>query len=97
MGCGYSFAEMSRLFVQANLICLSSLLVPPAFVYLGAYELGFGAGAIIAAFWIGVVAEAWIDFGRRSFLLLLSGFVVLFWPGYFLVSLSACWVGVGCR
>lgn len=88
---------MTRLFVHASLIWLFSLLVPAAFIYLGAYELGFVASAIIAAYWFGVVAEAWMDFGRPSSWLLLSGAVVLCWPSYLLVSLSACWVGVGCR
>jgi hypothetical protein len=86
---------MTRI-TEANLICLTSLLLPPAFIYFGAYELGFVASAIMSAIWIGVVIEAWMDFGRPSAWLLLSGSVMLFWPTYLLLPLLACWVGVGC-
>jgi hypothetical protein len=48
---------------KAGLICLSGLLVAPAFIFLGAHEFGFASSVIIAAYWAGVVIEAWIDFG----------------------------------
>jgi hypothetical protein len=80
---------MTRLSAHAKLICLCGLLVPPAFILLGAHELGFASGAIIAAYWIGVVSEAWIDFGRPSGWLLLSGLVVLVWPSFLLLYLFA--------
>jgi hypothetical protein len=82
---------------KVGLICFAGLVVPPVFDYLGAYELAFVASAIIAACWLGVVTEAWIDFGRPGPRLLLSAALVLFWPSYLLVAVSACWVGVGCQ
>ena len=90
-------AKMTRLRAQVALICLCSLLVPPAFMHMGAYELGFISSALIAAYLIGVVCEAWMDFGRPGSWLLLSSSVVLFWPSYLLIPVSACWVGIGCR
>ena len=87
---------MTRLSAKAGLICLSGLLVPPVFISLGAYELGFASSVIIAAYWTGVVVEAWIDFGRPSLWLLLSGFVLLLWPGFLLISLSWCGNPFGC-
>jgi hypothetical protein len=75
---------------KVGLICISGLVVPSIFDYLGAYELAFVASAIIAACWLGVVTEAWIDFGRPSPWLLLSAALVLFWPTYLLIAVSAC-------
>jgi hypothetical protein len=92
----HHLARMDGTFGQANFVCLAGLLVPPVFMSLDAYEIGFAASAILATYWLGIVVEAWMDFGRPSPWLLLSGSVLLFWPSYLLVSLSACWVGVGC-
>ena len=88
---------MTRLSAHAGLLCLSGLLLPLAFVYLEAHELAFVASVIIAACWLGVVAEAWIDSGMPRPWLLLSGPLVLLWPVYLVVSLTGCWVGIGCE
>lgn len=72
---------MTRLPDQIALVCLSGLLIPLVFIYLEAYELAFAASAIITTLWIGIIFEAWVDFGRPSSWLLASGLLMLIWPG----------------
>ena len=87
---------MAALFSPIMLVCLFSLLVPPAFVYLGAIELAFAASGIGAVVWFVMLATEWIDSGRPSPWLILSGCAVLFWPPLLLMQLLSCGLAYGC-
>ena len=54
---------MAALFSPIALVCLFSLLVPPAFIYLGAIELAFAASGMGAVVWFVMLAIEWVDAG----------------------------------